>query len=190
MVFNSIHFSSHASASASIPILQQSLLQSSYDNPFPTPPSPPNMMTEVTMGTNHLQITFPQDEYRSIQTQLARINHIALLFRQLTHTCNKLCGVEIRSTSSNEVCRRQITKDLLREEVVLNRKRYHCPQDINLLKTDLLSKVHFSLSLPIFIPSHSILFFTSRLLYLVEGISLVLPFYVISLHVFPVRKLG
>ena len=113
-------------------------------------------MMEVTVGTNHLQITFPQNEYRSIQTKLARANHIALLFRQLTSACNKLCGIEILNTSSNEVCRRQITKDLLREEVILNGKQYHCPQDINLLKADLLSKVRFSSSLVTFMPSHAI----------------------------------
>lgn len=80
----------------------------------------------------------------------------------MSGVCKELSGIEVDNISSKEVCRKQMTKDLLREVVLLNGREYHCPQDMDLLRTDLLSKVVIVYS---FVFPH-LLSYLTRLLFL------------------------
>lgn len=63
------------------------------------------------------------------------------LYRVCVHLATNLSDVQIDNTSWNELSRRQVCKDLIREEVIVNGAIFHHGDDSYALKHFLLNQV-------------------------------------------------
>jgi len=63
------------------------------------------------------------------------------LYRTMSRTCNVLSGAFTENASTKKINRKQIQKDLSREEIVINGRSYESPTDLVHMKRDLLSNV-------------------------------------------------
>lgn len=63
------------------------------------------------------------------------------LYRTMSRTCNVLSGAFTENASTKKINRKQIQKDLSREEIVINGRSYESPTDLVHMKRDLLSNI-------------------------------------------------
>ena len=94
--------------------------------------------TQIDYGGNHLRIAVDPSSYEEMKTKIARAVQLPLLYHTLRKICEELYGVETENISNTDICRKQIYKDLQREEVSVNGQSVI---DLPQLRRQLLNKV-------------------------------------------------
>lgn len=100
--------------------------------------------TQIDYGGNHLRIAVDPSNYKAMKTKISRAVQLPILYHTISKVCDELYGVETENVSNTNICRKQIYKDLQREEVIVNGQS---PIDLKQLKYDLLNRVTINMIL-------------------------------------------
>lgn len=94
--------------------------------------------TQIDFGGNHLRIAVDPSDYEEMKAKISQAIQLPLLYHTLKKVCDDLYGVETENISNTNICRKQIYKDLQREEVSVNGQSI---ADLPQLRSHLLNKV-------------------------------------------------
>ena len=98
-------------------------------------------LTRIGWGNNLVSISIDSSDYDALRSRLEQPMDLLQLYRTMSRTCNVLSGAFTENASTKRINRKQIQKDLSREEIIINGRSYESPTDLVHMKRDLLSNV-------------------------------------------------
>lgn len=104
-------------------------------------PSSLHILLEILCGENHILLGVSPNEYEKHKRKLERASEIQSLFKACCLFSNAVRGSLVENITWNELSRKQVNKDLMRERVIINNTPFDYNDDNHALKLFLLDKV-------------------------------------------------
>lgn len=105
--------------------------------------SPLHILLGILCGENHILLGISPNEYEKHRRKIERARDIQSLFKACCSFGNAVRGSLVDNITWNELSRKQVNKDLMRERVIINNTPFDYNDDNHALKLFLLDKVAF-----------------------------------------------